>query len=115
MPLVAQERQNLPEPPLTPNEVREGTLRIEQAILGWETEKLLRETIRRMDEISERERALANREIEAEKVRTELATKETELEKKRADFFEEAYNTATKKPGFWCGVKKFFTLGLGKC
>jgi hypothetical protein len=112
-PCLAQE---LPKPPeLSPDEIREGTLRTEQLILAWETERLLREALRRESELAERERALALRELDAQKQRTALAEKETTNQKERADFYELAFRQATKGRSAGCTVLKIFTLGLGRC
>jgi hypothetical protein len=45
----------------------------------------------------------------------DLAVKERDLEKVRADFYEQAYKTVTKKRGFRCVLKMLYTFGLGTC
>jgi hypothetical protein len=41
--------------------------------------------------------------------------REIQLYKERAEFYETAYKTLARKPGFFCRVKKALTLGIAKC
>jgi hypothetical protein len=111
-PLNALGRQN---EPLSPAELREGTLRIEQYILGLEEARLLRESISREQAFADKERGLAARELDTEKARTALAEMEVELQRETAEFYKKAFAATTKGRTFGCWVKKFFTLGNGKC
>lgn len=101
--------------PLTPDEIREGALRIEQLILARREAELLKQALTREQELAERERQLAERELSTEKQRSELASKETSIQKDRADFYEMAFKEATKGRSFGCKLAKVLTIGLAKC
>lgn len=117
MPLAGQElpKQSEPQEVLSPNEIREGILRIEQLILVWREAELLKNAIGRQEELRQREQAVSARELDLEKQRTAIAEKETALEKERADFYQAAMKALTQKRGFGCWMKKVFTAGLGRC
>ncbi len=104
-----------PNAPLSPDEIREAILRIEQGILAGKEAELLRKSIADRDALSERERAIAARELETEKQRTDLAQQKADAEKTRGDFYENAFKTVTKKTSSWCQVARVFTLGLARC
>jgi hypothetical protein len=113
-PSLTQELPNA-NAPLTTDELREGILRIEEGVLAAKAAELLRKSMADRDALSERERALAMRELETEKQRTELAQQKADIEKARGDFYESAFNTVTKKTSGWCHVARVFTLGLAHC
>lgn len=73
------------------------------------------EWIRREKEQDERERANMRRALELEQQATTLAQRETVIEKQRADFYEQAFRSVTKQPGFGCLLKRIFTLGFARC
>jgi len=100
---------------LTPDELREGILRIEQGILSSKESELLRKSINDREALAERERALAVRELDVEKERTAVATQTAMVEKERGDFYENAFKTVSKGTGGWCKVARVFTLGLSHC
>ncbi len=101
--------------PLTADELREGILRIEQGVLAAKEADLLRKSMADRDALSDRERAIATRELETEKQRTELAEQKAGLEKTRGDFYENAFKVVTKKTSGWCQVARVFTIGLARC
>lgn len=101
--------------PLTPDELREGILRIEQGILAAKEADLLRKSMADRDTLSQRERVVADRELDLEKQRTQLAQQTAAVEKSRGDFYENAFKAVTKKTSFGCKVARVFTLGLAKC
>lgn len=114
LPSIAQELPNA-NAPLSPDELREGILRIEQGILSAKESDLLRRSIADREALAERERALAARELDTEKQRTGIAEEKAAVEKVRGDFYEQAFTTATQKTSFGCRVKRILTLGLAKC
>jgi len=63
----------------------------------------------------ERERANAARALEVEQRATELAEKEKEMALEQAKHYETLYKSVTKKKGFWCGFKRFWSLGFHRC
>lgn len=101
--------------PLSTDDLREGIIRIEQGILAGKEADLLRRTMVDRDALADRERAIAARELETEKMRTELERQQVEVEKTRGDFYENAFRTVTKKTSALCHIAKVFTLGLAKC
>ena len=101
--------------PLTTDELREGILRIEQGILAGKEADLLKKSIADRDALAERERAIAERELQAEKDRTELANQKATIEKERGDFYENAFKTVSKGTSGWCKAARVFTLGLARC
>ena len=105
---------NKPEP-LSNIEWREILLRLNQLPLAWDEIDLLRKTMAQNDQLTQRERALAGKELETEKERTALAEKEAAIEKARARFYEQAFERLTRKRGFGCAIKKAITLGLAHC
>jgi hypothetical protein len=115
--LHAQEKPtpNSPESALSDAEKREAIFYIDKFSISVEAERLLREALKREQDLADRERNLADRDIQNEKERTALAQKEMEIEKQRAAFYQNAYETVTKKPSFGCRLKQFFTFGLSKC
>lgn len=76
---------------------------------------LLRRSMSDRNALAERERAIAARELETEKQRTELAQQKADIEKARGDFYENAFKTVTKTTSGWCQIARVFTLGLAKC
>ncbi len=112
-PLYGQSPQS--SPPLTEGEKRQilgqlFELRSCRAELAAYQDFVKRET-----EQDAKERDLATRALELEKQATSLAQKERDLALEKAAFYEQAYRTVTKKPGFWCHMKRFFTLGIARC
>lgn len=84
--------------------------------LSWNTEQALREHVARQEELLERERNLATRELDAEKARTALAEKDAAMERERAEFFKNAFESVTRGPSVGCLIVKWvFTLGLKRC
>lgn len=86
-----------------------------QLLLSWRETQLLQQNLTQQQDLLERERALAQRELETEKSRTAVAEKEAAMEKERAEFYRQAFAQIVSKPGFGCVLKKIFTLGLAKC
>lgn len=80
-----------------------------------EAERVLRDALKRAEELAARERDIATRELETEKARTALAQKEAADQKERADFYAESFKQTTKGKGFGCVLKKVFTIGLAPC
>lgn len=117
MPCLAQEKPSEPasQIPLSPEEIREGALRVEELILAWKETELLHEAMAKEQEFAERERQLAARELDAEKQRTAIAEKETAIQKDKAIFYEQAFKEATKGRSFGCVIAKVFTIGLARC
>jgi len=101
--------------PLTPDELREATFRIEQGILSAREADLLRQTLNSQLQLIDRERDLATRELTLERERTSLANQAAAIQKDRADFYEQAFKTVSKTTSSWCKVARVFTMGLAKC
>jgi hypothetical protein len=81
-----------------------------------------RETITKYDtyvsrdlEQDVREKQNYERSLDLEKQATALAQKERDLATDKATFYEQAYKSLTKKPGFGCWMKRIFTLGIARC
>lgn len=55
-----------------------------------------------------REKASYERALELERQATVLAQKERDLANERAAFYEQAFKSVTKKPGFWCRIRRIF-------
>ncbi len=123
MPSLMHAAQSSPSPAvpssnqtaLSPDEIREGILRIEQGILSAREAALLRKAIIDQEGLAERERAIASRELEAERQRAALESQRAETEKARGDFYENAFKTVTKKTSTMCHIARVFTLGLARC
>jgi hypothetical protein len=45
----------------------------------------------------------------------DLEKEATRLAKERAEFYENAFRSITKKPSVWCWVKRILTLGIHRC
>jgi len=71
--------------------------------------------IARESDLSAKERANYDRALDLEKQATALAQKERDLAQDKANFYEQAYHTATKKPGIGCQIVKALTLGIARC
>jgi NUMOD4 motif. len=101
VPGIAQEAN------LTTSEIREGAVRVEQLILSWDREKLLRDTMKSQGELTARERDLASRELTASQKETQLALKQADEERRRAEEFKLLYERASKKRGgFGCFLRR---------
>jgi len=77
--------------------------------------QLLTDTRVKEEALRTQEKINWERALEIEKSATALAEREKDLQKERADLYQQLYNTVTKKTGFWCKVKKVFSLGTAKC
>lgn len=107
--------QQNPPAPLDSAELREILIRLHQLQISWDELQLRIQAEQQMQELFNRERALAQRELDTEKQRTGLATKEAATEKERAEFYRQAYEAVTRKPGLGCALKKLVTFGLSRC
>ncbi len=112
----AQQPAN-PNRPLEPPEVRQIIgfmidLDTKNAQLQLTQQELDQEKI-----FEQRQLDLAAKELDLQKQTTALAQHQADIEKERADNYQSLFKEATKKVGggFGCHLKKFFTLGLGKC
>ncbi len=64
---------------------------------------------------AQREAGLAAREIAVRENETKVAQGERDLAQSKADFWEQAYKTVTKKPGLGCRIWRFLSLGSHSC
>lgn len=78
--------------------------------------------IKKLEDQFQKETANWKAQLDNQKALTLLSEQKNENTQKKLDtanekakFWEDAYRTVTKKPGFWCAVKKFFSFGLAKC
>ncbi len=62
-----------------------------------------------------RERANWQRALDLERQATQLAQRERDLQAERAAFYEQAFKSATKRPGPACRILAALTLGLHRC
>lgn len=74
-----------------------------------------REYVSRDREADEREAKNWQRALELEKQATALAVRERDLAADQAKFYEAAYRSLAKKPGFGCWMKRVFSLGIARC
>lgn len=115
--VLAQEPIPNPNRPLEPVEVRQ----VIGFMIDLDTKNAqLQLTQQELDQeraFEVRQNDLAARELELQKRATALAEHSVDVEKTRADTYQNLWKEATKKigGGFGCHLKKFFTLGLGKC
>ena len=77
----------------------------------------LNSLIARDQELDTREKAVAQRELDAEKKNSELLARERDIYKEQADAYKNLYEIARKSTGcgFWGKVARFFTLGSHRC
>jgi hypothetical protein len=47
--------------------------------------------------------------------KTKLSETRVALERERGDLYEKLFKEVTRGKGIWCGIKRFFTLGLARC
>lgn len=116
--MLAQEppTPNSPESaPLSEDEIKSLIFFTEKFSLQVEAERLLRESIEREKDFAARERALAARELENEKRRTELAEEQAQKYKEDAAAAIAAFERVTRGRSFGCALKKIFTVGLARC
>lgn len=100
---------------MTADEIRDAILRIEQGILAGREADLLRRAVADHEVLADRERAVAARELEAERQRTALEAQRADTEKTRGDFYEAAFRTVAKKTSTMCRLARAVTLGLARC
>jgi hypothetical protein len=62
-----------------------------------------------------RERVNWQRALDLERQATQLAQRERDLQAERAAFYEQAFKSATKRPGVGCRILAALTLGIHRC
>lgn len=105
----------LADAPLDSLELREILLRLQEYRLLQDEIELRVRVQGQTETLTQREQALAARELEMEKERTALAQRETAIEKARADFYQSAFEAVSRKRSGWCWAAKIFTFGLARC
>lgn len=113
-PGYAQEPRQ-PSPPLNSSELLETALNLSELIAAREKIRLQEQALAQNKDLSDRERALAQRELDLQKQLLSIAERERDVEKRRGDELDTLLKLRNKKPGFGCQVKKVLTLGLGRC
>ncbi len=68
-----------------------------------------------LEELQKKEKANSDRALELEKQATALAQKERDLALERAKFYEQMYQSVTKRRTIGCTIKLIFTLGMARC
>lgn len=71
--------------------------------------------IRRDREQDARELELSKRALEVEKRQVSIAEQERDLFKVQAEFYMNAFKAVTRKPSFWCRLKRIFSFGIARC
>lgn len=95
--------------PLSPEEKRQVLLQLHELQSLRETVGVYEQYVARDREQDAREKANYERSLQLEREATKLATE-------RAEFYEQAFRSVTRKPGgFGCVLRTIFTLGLSRC
>ena len=113
--LFAQIQQSSQPPPLNETEKRLVLRQLLELKSCRQETGSYKDYISRESDLSSKERANYERALDIEKQATALAQKERDLAQDKANFYEQAYRTVTKKPGKFCQVVKVITLGLAQC
>lgn len=104
------------EQPFTPDEEREILLRLFELGEFRVRLNLAVDQLERERELGDRERAVAAREIEAQKALNAAIERERDLERDKARTYKDLFDAATKKRnGIGCQLKRIFTFGLARC
>jgi hypothetical protein len=72
--------------------------------------------LERERELGDRERAVASRELDAQKALNAAIERERDLERDKARTYKDLFDAATKKrTGLGCKLKRVFTFRLARC
>lgn len=113
MPLSGLKAQS--SPPLNEQEKRIVLRQLHELEAARAQIRAYQEYVDRDREADSRERLNCERAVELEKQAAAIAIKERNMAEERAKFYEAAYKSLAKKPGFGCILKKIFSLGLARC
>lgn len=100
---------------LDPAELRETATNLLELKAARERLRAIEEFADQSKALSERERAAAQRELDAERRLREIAERERDVERQRGDALEAIMKAQKKGPGFGCRIKRVLTVGLGRC
>lgn len=101
--------------PLTTEELRETATNLVELKAKRAEVEALKKFVADSQDLSERERAIHEKELDVERQVRSIAERERDVEKRRGDDLEALLKAATRVPGIGCRLKRFFTLGLARC
>jgi len=108
-------QQISPPPPLSETEKRLVLGQLLELKSCRQETAAYKDFVSRESDLYAKERANYDRALDLERQATALAQRERDLAQDRANFYEQAYRTATKKPGIGCQIMKALTLGIARC
>ena len=101
--------------PLSESELREILVRLQELKVTRAEAEIYHRALDAMEINTKKVDELASRALEDEKRMTSAVERERDLEKRRAEFYEKAFQEATRRRGTGCMIAKIFTIGLARC
>lgn len=102
-------------PPLSADEKRQILLQLIELRSCRDQIPAYEKALQAIDALHTQEKANSDRALDLEKQATALAQKERDLAQEQAKFYQQMYQSVTKKRTVGCTIKLIFTLGMARC